>query len=189
MCGTMDDAFARAANVAARRLGATVKFGRVDATAENVDVEALGRTVGLTTIPAVKGYPTHATLNPYDARRSVKMPKTFETTGPDGGARAPRVEDLVAFAEETLPTYLVERARVREDERVRDAETIRIGAEEGVPTAVVVTNKKTTSASLKSIAHALEGRFRFLEVTYDEGEDAPRLPGLAADVGLSLIHI
>ena len=56
MCGTMDDAFARAANVAARRLGATVKFGRVDATAENVDVEALGRTVGLTTIPAVKGY-------------------------------------------------------------------------------------------------------------------------------------
>ena len=183
MCGTMDDAFARAANVAARRLGATVKFGRVDATAENVDVEALGRTVGLTTIPAVKGYPTHATLNPYDARRSVKMPKTFETTGPDGAARAPRVEDLVAFAEETLPTYLVERARVREDERVRDAETIRIGAEEGVPTAVVVTNKKTTSASLKSIAHALEGRFRFLEVTYDEGEDAPRLPGLAADVG------
>ena len=183
MCGTMDDAFARAANIAARRLGATVKFGRVDATAENVDVEALGRTVGLTTIPAVKGYPTHATLNPYDARRSVKMPKTFETTGPDGGARAPRVEDLVAFAEETLPTHLVERARVREDERVRDAESIRIGAEEGVPTAVVVTNKKTTSASLKSIAHALEGRFRFLEVTYDEGEDAPRLPGLAADVG------
>ena len=58
------------------------------------------------------------------------MPKTFETTGPDGGRRA-RVEDLVAFAEETLPTYLVERARVREDERVRDAETIRIGAEEG----------------------------------------------------------
>ena len=86
------------------------------------------------------------------------------TTGPDGAARAPRVEDLVAFAEETLPTYLVERARVREDERVRDAETIRIGAEEGVPTAVVVTNKKTTSAALKSIAHALEGRFRFLEV-------------------------
>ena len=104
MCGTMDDAFARAAKIAARRFGATVKFARVDATAENVDVEALGRTVGLTTIPAVKGYPTHATLNPYDARRSVKMPKTFETTGPDGAARAPRVEDLVAFAEETLPT-------------------------------------------------------------------------------------
>ena len=53
-----------------------------------------------------------------------------------------------------------------------------------VPTAVVVTNKKTTKRrALKSIAHALEGRFRFLEVTYDEGEDAPRLPGLAADVG------
>ena len=183
MCGTMDDAFARAAKIAARRFGETVRFARVDATAENVDVEALGRTVGLTTIPAVKGYPTHATLNPYDARRSVKMPKTFETTGPDGTARAPRVEDLVAFAEETLPTHLVERARVREDERVRDAETIRIGAREGVPTAVVVTNKKTTSASLKSIAHALEGRFRFLEVTYDEGEDAPRLPGLAANAG------
>ena len=183
MCGTMDDAFARAAKIAARRFGETVRFARVDATAENVDVEALGRTVGLTTIPAVKGYPTHATLNPYDARRSVKMPKTFETTGPDGRARAPRGEDLVAFAEETLPTHLVERARVREDERVRDAETIRIGAREGVPTAVVVTNKKTTSASLKSIAHALEGRFRFLEVTYDEGEDAPRLPGLAANAG------
>ena len=91
MCGTMDDAFARAAKIAARRFGATVKFARVDATAENVDVEALGRTVGLTTIPAVKGYPTHATLNPYDARRSVKMPKTFETTDRSRDRDRPRV--------------------------------------------------------------------------------------------------
>ena len=181
ICGEIDRAFERAAATAADALG--VRFGRVDATAEGVDIEALSAVARLTTIPSVQAYPTYATLNPYDARRSVKMPKTFEIARPDGTVRATRVKDFVAFAEEALPTHLVERASAKEDARVRDAGTIRIGASEGVPTAVVVTNKKTTSALLKSIAHALEGRVRFLEATYDEGEDAPRLPGVADDAG------
>jgi len=181
ICGEIDATFERAAATAAEKLG--VRFGRVDVTADGVDIEALSAVARLTTIPSVQAYPTYATLNPYDARRSVKMPKTFEIARPDGTVRETRVKDFAAFAEEALPTHLVERASAKEDARVRDAGMIRIGASEGVPTAVVVTNKKTTSALLKSIAHAMEGRVRFLEATYDEGEDAPRLPGVADDAG------
>ena len=172
ICEEVSRQFVKASESAVGTLG--VRFGTMDVTAEGFDLERLGRVARLSTIPAIEAYPTTATLNPYDARRSAKMAMSFPIADPTSG----RVGDIssraiATFAERALPTHLVERVNATS---LRDASSIRTGAASGLPTAVILTNKPTTSALLKSMSHAFEGRMRFVEVAY-EGSDAPALPG------------
>lgn len=184
ICGEVSREFEKAARGAGEKL--RVNFGSLDVTREGVDLERLGRLTRLTTIPAVSAYPTFATLNPYDARRSAKMPVNYPISREDGQVGDVRAKAFAAFAENALPTHLVNRASATEDaERFASAASIRaaFGGDVTLPIAVLLTNKPSTSALLKSISHALEGRVRFIEAVY-EGDVAPQLPGAPEDARL-----
>lgn len=175
-CEMIEKEFAKASATAGEKLG--VKFGSLNVLSEDLDMEKFESLVRLQQLPAILAYPTHATLNPYDERRSVKLPETFQLADSTGRMMDVSARTIAAFADKSLPSHLVE--RVDASGAGVDGvskESIATSTDGELPKAVLLTNKKATSSLLKAISHALEGRMRFVEVYY-EGSEAPRLPGV-----------
>ena len=172
-CEMIEKEFAKASVSAGEKLG--VKFGSLNVLSEDLDMEKFESLVRLQQLPAILAYPTHATLNPYDERRSVKLPETFPLADSTGRMMDVSARTIAAFADKSLPSYLVERVDAGADGVSK--ESIATSTDGELPKAVLLTNKKTTSSLLKAISHALEGRMRFVEVYY-EGSEAPQLPGV-----------
>ena len=174
ICEYVGQAYAKAANAKATEvLG--VKFGVLDVSRAMDSMEKLSELVAIRTIPMVLAYPTYATENPYDRKRSAKIPAAFPLAGADGRVNELSARSFTAFAEKALPTHLIERVEITGD-------VVSEGVLKGdgaMPTAVLLSDKATTSSLLKSISHELEGRMRIVEVVYpSSAARLPRLPGV-----------
>ena len=164
-----------------------VKFGVFDVSAEGVELDELAQVVALRTIPMVLAYPTYKTENPYDRRRSVKSPAAYPIASADGTVNEVSARAFTTFAEKALPTHLVERIEITGDVVSEDL-IMSKDASAKTPTAVLLTNKATTSSLLKAISHELEGRMRVIEVAYpSSASELPRLPGVDASQSPRLV--